>query len=291
MESCAIAQTQDQPCSMPVDIVQPVDQPITGPQIQNIGSFIFSGIQFKELFGSLSAINSDVRMHFDNESMYCRVVDNANVAMVEAQYNKTAFESFKINKPIAIGIDVSSVYGLRTMIKKGSLIAFDIEEKIIPATTKDQKETSILYYSVSIEGCTTRYTGLDTISMRRDPNTPTINLDTKVELIASDLIQGIKDLKKITEKVAFTFDQGVFTMIGEGDTTTMKKIVDCYKYTPGIPAARALYSWSYLNDISKTLDKKDVISFEFKTDHPLRIKKDDGYREITFLLAPRIETD
>lgn len=296
MESCIAVQTQSAPVVVPAVIVQPLEQPKTiqepaQPRIDRVGSFVFSGTQFKELFGALNAISSEVRMHIDSGSLSARMVDNANVAMVELQYAHSAFESFKVNKPITLGIDVPAVYGLRTMLKKDSLVSFEIDERTTPGD-KDKEDMKELFYSVSIEGCNTRFTGIDVNTIRRDPNSPAINLDTVVELIAGDLIQGIKDIKKITDKVTFTFDHGVFTMIGEGDTTKMTKEISLYKCAPiTMSTARSLYSLEYLIDITKTMNKKDVISFQFKTEHPLRIKKDDSYREITFLLAPRIEAD
>jgi len=58
------------------------------------------------------------------------------------------------------------------------------------------------------------------------------------------------------------------------------------------PGANSLFSLDYLGDIVKSIqDKKEVMEISYKTDHILKMTMSNENREITFLLAPRIETD
>ena len=272
-----------------------ITEPVTKTEI--FSKILMDGQIFKEFFGSLSALTSECILNINPDSIQVKCVDNANVAMVDLNYRKGIFELYHAPaEPVKVGIDIANIYGLKTMIKKGSLVLMEFTKKTVPAWTKnekDHKEQITYSYSTSIEGTETKDHALDVNTIRREPNPPVIDLKTRIDLRSEDLIQGIRDGLKVSDKVAMIYDHGNFSMVFEGDTRTMNKSVPVLSSTTTEETfrSRSLFSVDYLKDFVKTMDKKDAITIEMSNDRPVKITRQNELREIVFLLAPRIEAD
>ena len=310
MESMSEAMPVMLPAGMPVfmpavqeeekteEIATPVIQDEPKTKTESVCKILMDGSVFKEIFGSVMALTPECRLNIypDHISVCC--VNNANVSMVSLDYQHGIFESYKgPAEKIQIGIDVSAIYSLRTMVKKGSLVLMDFICKTEPAKRgedgkiiDEKKEYS---YSVSIEGTTTDSRALDVNTIRREPHPPAIELKTSIDLKSEYFIQGIKDGSKISDKVALVFNQDTFSMVFDGDTRKMDKIVSILSShtTDTGNKSRSLFSIDYLKDIVKTLDKKEVITLKIGTDVPMSLIRRNEHREIIYLLAPRVEAN
>jgi proliferating cell nuclear antigen len=289
MEAIAAMQIQSAPVVIPAQLpaVQ-IDETIKETTITKVVSLLMPGETFKDLFGPINAIHTEAILNINPDGISCRVVDNANVAMVSIDFKKDVFDIYKVTEPVKLGVDISTAYSLKTMIKKGSMVSFEVNKRIDPAT-KDKEEKTEYTYSISIEGTTTRYKALDLNTMRKQPNVPTVDLKTTIDLSASEFIQGIKDGSKVSDKVALVFDDVRFSMVFEGNTTTMNKEV-CILKGYG-EKTRSLFSMDYLKDMIKILNKKEIIRLSIRTDFPMKITRGGALMETVFLLAPRIEAD
>lgn len=286
------------------DITEKEDQAFKVPdqKIEIIAKILMDGTVFKEVFGSIAALTPECKLNISQSGITARCVDVANVAMIDLEYKKEMFELFKVTaEPVKIGIDISHIYGLRTMIKKGSLVLMEFTKKTVPEyKTKHNngdivtiKEQSSYYYDTCIEGTETKDKALDINTIRREPNLPTIELSTTLDISADHFIQGIKDGSKVSDKVALIYDKGIFSMVFEGDTRTMNKIVPTLSSTTKDPAVkvRSLFSIDYLKDMVKTLNKKEIITLKIGKDHPMSLTRQNEVRTIIFMLAPRIEAN
>ena len=117
---------------------------------------------FREAIDAISALIPECRLHTDEEGISTRAVDTANVAMIGLTLKKEAFDSYKATKS-QLGIDISKMKNIFGMAGKGDLISIEMADNA-------QK------MSVSVHGYHYSITLLDTNTIRKDPNPPTINL-------------------------------------------------------------------------------------------------------------------
>lgn len=166
-----------------------------------------------------------------------------------------------------------------------------------PVKAKEPETVSSLIWIVAeVSGSRLEFMGLDSNTIRRDPNPPAINLPVSVKVSGADLSGAIKDMKKITDKMAIMWESGSFVVAGEGDTTKFRKPIP---FEPvSVPengsTVRSLFSLDYLHDMTRTFKKTDSIKVSFGEDHPLRLTKEVSQvpgTEAVYLLAPRIEAD
>ena len=278
------------------EVISEPSEPET--RIDKVFSCLMTGETFKDMTGSLNAICAETVLTIDETSgITSKMVDTANVAMVDLAISRDVFDVFKLTEPVKIGIDVKQVYNTRSMIKKGSLVHLEVNKRTEPARhgiDKDGKENNIeekieYRYSISIEGTTTNFTALDINTIRKEPRPPVIELGTHVDITAGDFIQGVKDGGKIADTIALVFDQGSFSMVFEGSTSTMNKTVPVLSYTTKDPKVRSLFSLDYIKDMIKVLNKKEIIRINMGNDRPMKLTRGSFGTETIFLLAPRIE--
>lgn len=256
------------------------EKPIEKPVNKTVFKCLMTGDKYKEIFGALNAICSEIVLHIREDGITAAQVDTANVSLVAIDYKPDNFELYKPIEPVNIGVDIPDLWKLRTMIKKGSMVLLEIEK----IAEDDYK------INVSIEGTTTQLNDLAINTIRKEPNTSLIDnfkYNSKIELKADDVIQGIKEGSKISDRVRFIVDNGNFNMLFEGATSVMNKSVPVMSYNSINPVCKSLFTIDYLKDMVKVMNKKEIISLDIGQDLPVILNRDS----CKFMLAPRIEGD
>jgi len=237
---------------------------------------------FREFIDAISALVPECRMHTSESGISTRAVDTANVAMVGLELKKEAFESYKATNS-QLGIDLSKMKNIFNMAGKGDIISLELADNA-------QK------MSVSVHGYHYSVTLLDTNTIRKDPNPPTINLPGKVVISGEDFNNAMKAAAVISDKIALGINpkDQVFYLVAEGDTDNIKREFSRDELK-GITAseARSLFSLDYLKDMGKVMSRAPEVEIFLGIDHPVRFSFDiaGGKGHVEYLLAPRIEAD
>ncbi|MDD1718662.1 MAG: DNA polymerase sliding clamp [Methanoregulaceae archaeon] len=236
----------------------------------------------KEAIDSVSALVTECRLHTDENGLYVRAVDTANVAMVSLLLKKEAFESFSATRN-AIGLDIAKMKNIFGMITKNDLLAFDLPDE-------GQK------MQISFQGYRYSLTLLDENTIRKDPNPPTIELPGKVALSGNEMNSAIKAAAVVSDKIALGIDPATqtFYMAAEGDTDHIRREFGKTEINfITMVEARSLFSLDYLKDMGKVMSKAEEVEIHIGTDHPVKFSFNiaNGNGHVEYLLAPRIEAD
>ncbi|HIH85958.1 MAG TPA: DNA polymerase sliding clamp, partial [Methanoculleus sp.] len=120
---------------------------------------------FRESIDAIAALVTECRVHTQEDMIWTRSVDTANVAMVTLELQSTAFTSFSATGG-ELGLDVAKLKNILAMIGKGDALTLQLQDN-------DRKlELSFGSYRYSI-------TLLDVNTIRKDPNPPAVNLPGK----------------------------------------------------------------------------------------------------------------
>ncbi len=237
---------------------------------------------FREFIDAISALVPECRLHTTENGISTRAVDTANVAMVGLELKKEAFDSFKATTG-QMGIDLSKMKNIFNMAAKGDLISLELPDNA-------QK------MSVSVHGYHYSITLLDTNTIRKDPNPPTISLPGKIIIAGEDFNNAMKTASVISDKIALGINpkDQVFYLVAEGDTDHIRREFGKDEVKSLTPVeARSLFSLDYLKDMGKVMSKAAEVEIFLGIDHPVRFSFDiaGGNGHVEYLLAPRIEAD
>lgn len=262
---------------------------------KQVTKILMDASQFTEITKTLSAINTEFRFFISDDGIESIQIDTANVCCVNIDYKPVVFEMFKNNGHVhEIGIDINQWKKFAKLVKKGNLVLFELTQYLREQSEEEKKNDIRNYfykYQLSCNGNVIDIHALDTNTIRRKPNIPTIEHTTKVTLYASEFIEAVKGAKDVAGHMRFISDSTGLNALSDGAESKLNKRMDIIGISG--PEIKSLFSIEFLYDIAKaiTANKKEVIELSFKTDYPIKISIQNEYREINYLLAPRIEAN
>ncbi|MDR2856177.1 MAG: DNA polymerase sliding clamp [Methanomicrobiales archaeon] len=228
---------------------------------------------------AISALVTECRLHYSESEVHTSAVDTANVAMINLRLSRDAFSEYSSSEG-EIGLDIAKFKNIFSMLGKSSNITLHYPD----GSNKIDLTFDGYKYFIAL---------LDTNTLKKDPNTPNIELPGQVTLAGSDLYSAIKAAAVVSDKIWFVIDpvEQLFYINAEGDTDHIKRefngddIVSC-----NYVEAKSLFSIDYLKDMGKVMSGNEV-TISLGINHPARfsfsIANGKGY--IDYLIAPRIE--
>ena len=169
------------------------------------------------------------------------------------------------------------------MADAGQLVQLELDE-----------ETRKLH--VQIEGLEGTLALIDPDSIRQEPDLPDLDLPANVVVEGADIARAVKAADMVSDHIALGVDadEELFYVDAEGDTDdvhlelTREDLIDL---TAG--DARSLFSLDYLQDMNKAIPSDAEVTMELGEEFPVKLHFDiaEGEGSVTFMLAPRIQSD
>ena len=236
--------------------------------------------KLKDSIESISTLVDEARFRLTPQGLSVKAVDPANVAMVSFELSKDAFDSFEATEG-ELGIDLTKLIGVMEMADKSDNIELELDE----ASHKLIVRMRGLAYTMSL---------LDPSSIRKEPKVPTLDLPAHIVIRGEDIKRAVKAAEKVSDYMSMGVRGDVFFMEAEGDTD--KVLVELEKsqlIDLQATDAKSLFSLDYLSDMSKILGKSNEVNIDLGKDFPLkiRIKIAEGHGEVSYMLAPRVESE
>ena len=258
----------------------------------------------RECVEAILAVVDEARLKIGEEAWKVRAVDPANVALVDLELSREAFDEYAFSPPSpssppssssspspqeegteeeSVGIEIGVDFGkfndiLRSGWRKGTVsIILEDKDKLLV-------QLDALSYTISL---------LDVSSLRKEPKIPALEFSTRVVVDADDFKRTIKAAERIGDHIAMGVEGDKFYMEAEGEMEKMRFSLrkDELLHLSGSDC-RSLFSLEYLAAMAKGF-ASDTLTLYISTDHPLKLEFDfaDGNGKVTYLLAPRIEAE
>lgn len=237
---------------------------------------------FRETIDAISALVNECRLHVSAAGIRTITVDTSNVAMVSLDLEAGAFGTFEAEEA-ELGLDIEKIRSMMGLISRGDMVSLELDD------TGKKLKISFGGYEYSI-------TLLDTKTIRKDPNSPNLNLPAVFEISGSMFYDAIKASAMVSDKISLSVDgdSGVFTMNAEGDSDRIKRELsgdDVHYITKA--SAKSLFSLDYLKDMGRSISKAEKVQINLGNDHPVQFifTYAGGKGKVGYLLAPRIEAE
>ena len=236
--------------------------------------------KLKDSIESVSTLVDEARFRLTPQGLSVKAVDPSNVAMVSFDLSKDAFDSFEATEG-ELGIDLTKLNGVMEMADKSDVIELELDE----AAHKLIVRMRGLAYTMSL---------LDPSSIRKEPKVPTLDLPAHIVIRGEDIKRAVKAAEKVSDYMSMGVRGDIFFMEAQGDTDSV--LVELKKdQLIGLEAsdAKSLFSLDYLSDLSKILAKSNEVTIDLGKDFPLkiRVKIAQGHGDVSYMLAPRVESE
>ena len=221
----------------------------------------------------ISELVTEVRIKIDDFGLSITAIDPANVAMVNFKIPKSAFSHFETGREI-LGVNLDS---LKRILKRSSgSIVLEKKENVLEIQMQDRISRNFTLCLMEIEG--------------EEKEMPNLEFSSRVELNSPDFVDSIEDCAVVDDACSFIVREGKFILEAKGLNSARSEFSgDEAKINA--ESCKAKYSLEYLQKFAKASKLSNKIILNFADDHPLRIDIKTEHLELSFLLAPRVETD
>ena len=234
----------------------------------------------KSIVDVVSTLVDEAKFNVNSKGVTLKAVDPAHVAMIDLKIEQSAFDEFEADET-ELGIDLDKIKEVLRLSRSGDIISL----------SQDEDKNRLV---VNVGNVTRRMNLVDTTGMS-DPKVPNLNLPAKVALTAEELQKGIKAAESISDHIALTATEEGFEMVSEGDTdsVTLKLPKDKLVSLDCKDNVRSLFPLDYFSNMIRAIPVGTVVSMHLGNDYPVKMEFTiaDGKGTVSYLLAPRIESD
>ncbi len=223
----------------------------------------------------ISELVSEVRIKVNEFGLSITAMDPANVSMVKFILPKNSFSMFETGDEV-LGINLDN---LRRILKRaGSAGSIIMEKKgnLLNLKIHDRIKRNFNLSLIEIES--------------EEKDMPALEFSSIVEMNPQDLADSIDDCLVVADACSFSVKDGKFIIEARGLNSAMSEFSgDEAKINA--ENCKSRYSLEYLQKFVKGAKLSDKVILKFANDHPLKMDIKNNFMELSFLLAPRVETE
>ena len=224
----------------------------------------------------ISELVMDVKIKINESGLGIIAIDPANVAMVGFQLPKHDFSQFETTGKEVLGINLENLKQILKRCGSGSSLILEKKENLLHIQIQDRIKRNFTLNLIEIEG--------------EEREMPNLEFSSRVELSSIDLIASVEDCAIVSDACSFIIDSGRFIIEAKGLNSARSEFSgDESKIIA--ENCKARYSLEYLQKFMKGAKLCEKTILNFANDHPLKIEFINETMELSFILAPRVETE
>ncbi|PIU21806.1 MAG: proliferating cell nuclear antigen (pcna) [Candidatus Diapherotrites archaeon CG08_land_8_20_14_0_20_34_12] len=239
---------------------------------------------FKRCIDSISVLIDEAEFLISENGLELRATDPSQISMIDFKINKTAFKQFDVKDDIKLGIDIGYLSQILGRAKKDDFLSLELNATKsslnVTFTAGNAKRT----FSVPL---------ID-ISQAQLPSL-NIDFDSTISMKADVIKEALKDAALISSYVVIMSKPDKF--VAEANSSKGHLVNEIPAKDPAIKEfkvkkeCRSMFPLEYLQNMLKAAESNDAVSVSMKNNAPIQISYKIDKAEITYYLAPRIETE
>ena len=227
----------------------------------------------------ISELVTEVKVKVSEFGLSITAMDPANVSMVGFKLPKSVFSQFE-SENTTLGINLDSLKKILKRAGAGSSLIMERKENLLGIQIQDKIKRSFDLSLIDIES--------EDIDF--DAKVGRMEFTARVELDSIDFIDVVEDAIVVADACAFIIKDGKFIIEAKGLNSARAEFSgDEAKINA--ENCKSRYSLEYLQKFLKGAKVSDKTLIAFADDHPLRLDFSSNGMSVSFILAPRVETE
>ena len=231
----------------------------------------------KTSFDAISSIVDEVQIQTDSEGFRLDALDRSHITFVHLELKSSLFDEFVCDEPEKINIDTDEFMKVLKRSKSTDRVIMSLDEGNFIITFEGEAKRTFKIRLIDIE--------------YESPTPPQLNSPTKFENPFNLLKDSIQDMDLFSDKITLMVDSEKFRASAEGEFGDAN-----IEYIHGEKIdteAKSVFSLEKIREMLKADKFSEMAIINLGTDIPLylTLRRVDGEGELSFLLAPRIESE
>jgi proliferating cell nuclear antigen len=240
---------------------------------------------WKNLLAAISTLIEEADFNATPDGIKLRSMDPSHVAMVDFEWQKTAFEEYTCQEPTKIRVNIASMLKLLKRVGSDEILEMLYDEK----TRK---------LNLTLKGKMMRKFTMPTLDpAQEEVPTPKITFNSKVKLTTSTLRDIIDDVQAVSDNVRLETTPEKLT--AAATTELSSAVIELEKSSEMLieldvkEPSKATFNLNYLSEITKAgASAAEIVTVEFSSNMPIRLEFDIPQQgRLSYYLAPRIEAE
>lgn len=223
----------------------------------------------------ISELVTEARIKVNEFGMSITAIDPANVAMVGFKLPRSAFSEFESDNEV-LGVNLDNLKRILKRCNLGSSLVLERQENLLNIFIQDRIKRIFSLNLVEIEG--------------EEKEMPNLDFSSRVEMNSIDFIFAVEDCAVVDDACSFIVKEGKF-IIQAKNLNSASSEFSGDEAKINAEDCKARYSLEYLQKFIKGAKLCNKTILNFANEHPLRIDFKAGHFELSFILAPRVETE
>ena len=219
----------------------------------------------------------------DERGLALRATDPSQISMVNFLLEKKAFKKFDVKGATKIGLDLEYLRQIMSRAKSNDQLSIELADN-------DNR----LHVHFKGVGERAFQIPLIDISAAELPN-PKIEFDAFIKMRAAVLQDALKDASLISSHVCLGIAKDKFFVKADSSKGNLRNETEKDKENlielKASKEVSSMFPLDYLQDIIKTAASDTIVELKLKNNAPIEVSYNIGEAQITYLLAPRIESD
>lgn len=227
----------------------------------------------------ISEFVTEARIKLNDYGLSITAMDPANVSMIGYKIPKSAFSQFEGGQE-TLGVNLENLKKILRRASAGSAVILKTKENVLDIQIEDRIKRHFTLGLLEVE--TEDIIFEDKVSRMEFTNT--------VELASTDFIDAIDDASIVGDACTFQIEEGKFILEAKNLNSARAEFSEDEASISAEPS-KARYSLEYLQKFTKGAKLCEKTRIQFAQDHPLKIDFRAPNMELSFVLAPRVETE
>ena len=228
-----------------------------------------------KLIEILSELVTDVRLKVNEYGLSVVAMDPANVSMVSFKIPKSAFSQFETGKE-ELGINLDNLKQILRRAGSSSSLILEKRENLLLIEIQDRIRRKFTLSLIDIES--------------EEREIPNLEFSASIEMNSQDLVASIEDCLVVSDACSFCVENGKFIVEAKGLNSARSEF-SADEARIEAENCKSRYSLEYLQKFMKGAKLCEKSLLRFANDHPLRLDFKTEHMELSFILAPRVETE
>ncbi len=231
----------------------------------------------KTSFDAISSIVDEVQMKADSDGLRLDALDRSHITFVHLEFKATLFDVYQCDEPLKINVDTEELMKVLKRAKSEDIVELTVDEGNFILTFENEARRTFKIRLIDIE--------------YEAPSPPELEYPTEFEIPFTLLKNSIQDISIVSDKIALIVDSDKLIASAEGELGDAKiEYLHGEKITEN---AKSVFSLEKIREMLKADKFSETAVLKLGNDMPLNLSlkmvSEEG--ELTFLLAPRIESE
>ena len=240
---------------------------------------------WKNLLGAISTLIEEADFNATPEGIKLRSMDPSHVAMVDFEWQRSAFEEYTCEQPTKIRVSIASM--LRLLKRVGS-------DEVLEMLYDDKMRK----LNLTLKGKMMRKFTMPTLDpAQEEVPTPRITFNSKVKLTTSILRDIIDDVRAVSDNVRLEATTERLTALAA--TELSSAVIELDKGSEMLleldvkEPSKATFNLNYLSEITKAgASTSEIVTVEFSSNMPIRLQFEIPQQgRLQYYMAPRLEEE